>query len=78
MPRAFGQMKTTSLKHLFRDEAGFHTSESTIAIALFSLVAVLGIATLGGGVAEFLASAGDDVKSTNILMPLFGVNPLTN
>ena len=71
-------MKTTSLKHLIRDETGFHTSESTIALTLFALVAVLGIATMGGGVADFLASAGEDVKSTTILMPLFGVNPLTN
>ena len=71
-------MKTTSLKHLIRDEAGFHASESTIAITVFALVTVLGIATLGGGVAEFLAGAGEDVTSTNILMPLFGRNPLTN
>ena len=71
-------MKTTSLKHLIRDEAGFHTSESTIAIAVFALVTVLGIATLGGGVAEYLAGAGEDVKSTSILMPSFGQNPLTN
>ena len=71
-------MKTTSLKHLFRDEAGFHTSESTIAIALFTLVTVLGIATLGGGVSDFLVTAGEDVKSTAILMPSFGQNPLNN
>ena len=71
-------MKTTSLKHLIRDETGFHASESTIALTLFALVAVLGVATMGGGVAEFLASAGEDVKSTTILMPLFGQNPLTN
>ena len=71
-------MKTTSLKHFIRDEAGFHTSESTIAVTVFALVAVLGIATLGGSAADFLAFTGEEVKTSTILMPSFGQNPLSN
>jgi Flp pilus assembly pilin Flp len=78
MPREYGQMMITSLKRLIHDEAGFHTSESTIAVTVFALVAVLGIATLGGSAADFLATAGEEVKSSTILMPSFGQNPLSN
>ena len=71
-------MRTMSLLRLIRDEAGFHAPEATIAITLLALAAAVGVVTFGGGVAEFLDTAGENVKSTTILMPSFGVNPLTN
>jgi Flp pilus assembly pilin Flp len=78
MPREIGQMKTTSLKHLIRDEAGFYATEATIALTLVTLVAAAGTVVFGGSVAEFLVATGEDVKATADLMPFFGRNPLTN
>ncbi len=71
-------MKTLGLLRLIQDEAGFTATESILAITLLTLAAALGVFTVGGGVAEFLAGSGEDVKTPANLILLFGVNPLTN
>ena len=71
-------MTTKGLLHLIDDEAGFTATKSILAITLLTLAAALGVFTVGGGVAEFLAGSGEDVKTPVNLIPFFGVNPLTN
>lgn len=71
-------MKIANLTQLIKDDAGFHTTESVLAITVVTLVSAMAVFTFGGSVAEFLASAGEEVKASGQLLPLFGQNPLTN
>jgi Flp pilus assembly pilin Flp len=71
-------MTTKGLLNLIDDEAGFHATELTLAITLITLAIAIGVFTFGGSVTEFLGGADEDVKTSIILMPSFGQNPLTN
>ena len=71
-------MAAKGLLHLIDDEAGFTATQSILAITLITLTAAVGFFTLGSSVAEFLGVADEEVKTSIILMPSFGQNPLTN
>ena len=71
-------MAAKGLLHLIDAESGFHATDVILAITLITLTAAVGFFTLGSSVAEFLGVADEEVKTSIILMPSFGQNPLTN
>ncbi len=66
------------LTRLAKDEDGSHTTEMALAIALFALVAGFGFFTYGDALADFFVAMGNNFDANTIMMPAFGVNPLTN
>ena len=63
------------LLDLMRDDRGSHTTEMSLAIALFALVAGFGFFSFGDALADFFNRMAG-IFPEQLATPTFGLNPL--
>ncbi len=74
-----GKAKSQSrLTRLVRDREGSHTTEMSMALALFALVAGFGFFIFGDALADFFVTTGGNFDANTRAVPAFGSNPLDN
>ncbi len=74
-----GKAKSRSLlTRLVRDSEGSHTTEMSLALALFALVAGFGFFIFGDALADFFVTTGANFDTDTLALPDFGSNPLNN
>jgi hypothetical protein len=64
------------LRRCVTNESGSHSTEMSMAIALFALIAGFGFFAFGDALAEFFFLLGDEFQNAGDMLPAFGGNPL--
>jgi Flp pilus assembly pilin Flp len=58
-----------------KDECGSHTTEMSLAIGLFALIAGFGLFAFGDALADFFQGLGEEFRNARTMIPGFKNNP---